>query len=92
MRHDRNSTQPDSQLLTSFQLATTDPYTGECVWVPAFCSVGRIASARWKLHIRDPLRVRYRPGDRSVNTLDGGVAPLLRMYDSTRSPVIGIDL
>jgi hypothetical protein len=52
----------------------------------------RIASAQRELHIRDPLRGRYRPDDPSVNTLDGGVARLLRMYDSTRSPSHRMDL
>jgi hypothetical protein len=74
MRHDRNSDTARRTIYRRMLLGA------------AFCSVRRIASARRKLHIRDPLRVRYRPGDPSVNTLDGGVARLLRMYDSTRSP------
>jgi hypothetical protein len=37
-----------------------------------------MSSARKKLHKRSPVRVRYRRDDPSVNTLDGGVARLLR--------------
>jgi hypothetical protein len=86
MRHDRNSDTARLAVAYEFSVGDDGPYTGECFWVPAFCSVRRIASARRKPHIRDPLRVRYRPGDPSVNTLDGGVARLLRMSDFTTSP------
>ena len=61
-----------------FEVPTDGPYTGESFWRPVFFSVRRVAAARRKIHLRQPVRVRYRPGDPSVNTLDEGVAGLLK--------------
>jgi hypothetical protein len=64
-----------------FSVDTDGPFTGESFWTPAFFSFHRAAKARRKLHIHQQVRVRYRPDDHSVNTLDGGVARLLRMSE-----------
>jgi len=61
-----------------FSIGDDGPYTGECFWVPTFCSLKRVGPARRRVRVHEPLRVRYRPDDPSVNTLDGGVARLLR--------------
>lgn len=54
------------------------PYTGESFWTPAFCQLRRVADARKRIRKRQRIRVRYRPSDPSVNTLAGGVPPLLK--------------
>jgi hypothetical protein len=61
-----------------FSVGTDGPYTGECFWTPAFFPLRRVSSARKKLRKSAPVRIRYRPDDPSVNTLDGGVAALLK--------------
>jgi hypothetical protein len=61
-----------------FSVESDGPYTGECFWTPAFFPLSRVSSARRRLRSRAPVRVRYRPDDPSVNTLDGGVARLLK--------------
>ena len=61
-----------------FWVGRDGPYTGECFWTPLFSEIKRVAAARRKVHRRQKVRVRYRPDDPSVNTLDGGVAALLR--------------
>jgi hypothetical protein len=61
-----------------FSVGEDGPYTGECFWTPAICELKRVASARRRVHKRQRVRVRYRPDDPSVNTLDGGVARLLK--------------
>jgi hypothetical protein len=68
-----------------FSVGSDGPYTGECFWTPAFFPLRRVSSARRKLHKRVRVRVRYRPDDPSVNTLDGGVASLLKKADLKRS-------
>jgi hypothetical protein len=65
-----------------FWADTDGPYTGECFWTPAFFPLRRVSSARKKLRKHSPVRVRYRPNDPSVNTLDGGVARLLKSNES----------
>jgi hypothetical protein len=61
-----------------FSIGSDGPYTGERFWTPAFFPLRRVSSARRKLRKRAPARVRYRPDDPSVNTLEGGVAKLLK--------------
>jgi hypothetical protein len=61
-----------------FSVGADGPYTGECFWTPVFFSIRRVAKARRKVHARQRVRVRYRPGDPSVNTPDGGVARLVK--------------
>jgi hypothetical protein len=61
-----------------FSVGTDGPYTGECFWSPAFCSIRRVAIARRRVRAHQRVRVRYRSDDPSVNTLDGGVAALLK--------------
>jgi len=63
-----------------FSIGEDGPYTGECFWRPAFCSVRRVASARRKVRVRRPVSVRYRPDDPSVNTLHQGVRGLLKSH------------
>ena len=61
-----------------FSIGRNGPYTGESFWTPAFFPLRRVSSARRKLRKRAPARVRYRPDDPSVNTLEGGVTKLLK--------------
>jgi hypothetical protein len=61
-----------------FSVGADGPYTGECFWTPVFFSIRRVAKARRKVRARKRVRVRYRSDDPSVNTLDGGVARLLK--------------
>jgi len=61
-----------------FWVSRDGPYTGECFWTPAVFEIKRVSAARKNVHRHQKVRVRYRPDDPSVNTLDGGVAALLR--------------
>jgi hypothetical protein len=61
-----------------FSIGRNEPYTGESFWTPAFFPLRRVSSARRKLRKRAPARVRYRPDDPSVNTLEGGVTKRLK--------------
>ena len=61
-----------------FWVGSDGPYTGECFWKPVFFEIKRVAAARKSVHRNQRVHVRYRPDDPSVNTLDGGVAALLR--------------
>src|SRR5215472_2339691 len=45
------------------------PYTGKSFWNPAFCPNRRILEARRKVRVRQPVHVRYRKDDPSVNRL-----------------------
>lgn len=78
IKHSRGGDTARLAVAYEFSVGDDGPYTGECFWVPAFCSIKRVAAARRKVHVRAPLTVRYRPDDPSVNTLDGGVAKLLK--------------
>jgi len=78
VRHYRGGDTARLAVAYEFSVGDDGPYTGECFWDPAFCSVKRVAAARWKVRIRHRLRVRYRHDDPSVNTLDGGVRRLLK--------------
>jgi hypothetical protein len=82
-RINRNRCSETVRLAVAYEFSIGDdgPYTGECFWRPAFSPVKRAAAARRKLRIREPLRVRYRPDNPSVNKLDGGIARLLKRYD-----------
>jgi hypothetical protein len=53
-----------------FSLGDDGPYTGESFWEPAFFAKRRVAAARHKLRTRQPVTVRYRRDDPSVNRLD----------------------
>jgi len=64
-----------------FSVGSDGPYTGECFWTPAFFPLRRVSSARKRLRKNKRVRVRYRPDDPSVNTLDGGVAKLLNRLE-----------
>jgi len=61
-----------------FSIGNDGPYTGESSWTPIFFSIKRVAEARKKLRRHQRVRVRYRRDDPSVNTLDRGIAGLLR--------------
>jgi hypothetical protein len=61
-----------------FSVGEDGPYTGECFWAPQVCQVRQVKSAGRKIRTRLRVRVRYRRDDPSVNTLDGGVAGILR--------------
>jgi hypothetical protein len=60
-----------------FSVGEDGPYTGESFWTPAFCQLRRVADARKTIRKRQKIRIRYRPSNPSVNTLDGGVPWLL---------------
>jgi hypothetical protein len=73
IRHNRN---PDSFRLSvtyEFSIGADGPYTGESFWAPAFCRKKRVIAARHKIHSRQPVVVRYRADDPSVNRLDRSV-------------------
>ncbi len=61
-----------------FSVGGDGPYTGECFWTPAFFPLRRVSYARKRLRKSKRVRVRYRPDDPSVNTLDGGLVRLLK--------------
>jgi hypothetical protein len=46
------------------------PYTGESFWNPAFFVNRRVLAARHKIRVRQPVIVRYRTDDPSLNRLD----------------------
>ena len=56
-----------------FSLGTDGPYTGESFWRPAFFAKSRVQSTARKFHRRQPVTVRYRSDDPSVNRLDRSV-------------------
>lgn len=88
MRHDRNSDTARLAVAYEFSVGDDGPYTGECFWVPAFCSVSRIAKPviGGNFISVTPCGSAIAPAiPVSVNTLDGGVARLLGIYDSTSS-------
>jgi hypothetical protein len=53
-----------------FSLGADGPYTGESFWRPAFLARRRVQSKAREFHRRQPVTVRYRPDDPSVNRLD----------------------
>jgi hypothetical protein len=53
-----------------FFVSSDGPYTGEDFWNPAFATKKRVIAARRKFHVGQPVDVRYRPDDPSVNRLD----------------------
>jgi hypothetical protein len=53
-----------------FSVGIDGPYTGESFWQAAFFARRRVVTARRKIRIHQPVIVRYRPDDPSVNTLD----------------------
>jgi hypothetical protein len=50
-----------------FSLGADGPYTGESFWRPAFLARRRVQSKAREFHRRQPVTVRYRPDDPSVN-------------------------
>jgi hypothetical protein len=56
-----------------FSIGDDGPYTGESFWQPAFCVNRKVAAARHEFHVRQPVTVRYRSDDPSVNKLDSSV-------------------
>lgn len=62
-----------------FSVGEDGPYTGESFWTPAVCQLRRVADARKRIRKGQKMRIRYRPSDPSVNTLDGGVPRLLKI-------------
>jgi hypothetical protein len=61
-----------------FSVGDDGPYTGESFWTPAFSITQRstIRAAKKAIRVGRSIRVRYRPDDPSVNTLEGGVRRL----------------
>jgi hypothetical protein len=53
-----------------FSLGEDGPYTGESFWTSKFLNKKRVIEARHHFHIHQPVTVRYRRDDPSVNTLD----------------------
>ncbi len=53
-----------------FSVNGDGPYTGEAFWHPAFFVNKRVLAARHKLRVGQPVAVRYRGDDPSVNRLD----------------------
>src|SRR5437879_13887542 len=55
-----------------FCVGVDGPYSGEAFWQPNFTLFNeraRIKAARHKLHIGQPIQIRYRPDDPTVNVL-----------------------
>jgi len=71
-------------LAYKFYVGDDGPYTGTYVWRPAFCQEKTIAKARRRFHLHQLVRIRYRPDDPSVNTLDGGMSRLLKSLPERR--------
>jgi hypothetical protein len=70
IKHHRN---PDTFRLSvtyEFSIGADGPYTGESFWAPAFCQKRRVIAARHKFRSHQPVVVRYRADDPSVNKLD----------------------
>jgi hypothetical protein len=65
-------------LAYEFFVGDDGPYTGTYVWRPAFAQERAVADAKRRLRLHQPVRVRYRPGDPSINTLDGSMRRLLK--------------
>jgi hypothetical protein len=53
-----------------FSIRGDGPYTGESIWAPSISRNSRVRAAADKIHVRDPVLVRYRLDDPSVNRLD----------------------
>jgi len=53
-----------------FSLGDDGPYTGEGFWTPNFLGRKRVIEARHHFHLHQPVTVRYRRDDPSVNKLD----------------------
>ena len=53
-----------------FSVNGDGPYTGESFWNPAFFVNRRVLAALHKLRIRQPVIVRYKTDDPSLNRLD----------------------
>ncbi len=53
-----------------FSVGSDGPYTGKSFWSPAFFVNRRVSAARHKIYVGQPVVVRYRPDDPSVNRLD----------------------
>jgi Protein of unknown function (DUF3592) len=53
-----------------FSVGTDGPYTGESFWQPRFFGKRRVIAARKQFRLHQPIAVRYRPDDPSVNRLD----------------------
>jgi len=60
------------RLAVAYKFSVNDdgPYTGESLWNPAFFVNRRVRTARHNLRIRQPVIVRYRQNDPSINRLD----------------------
>src|SRR5689334_245520 len=56
-----------------FSVGDDRPYTGESFWNPHYCSRRRAIEAKRKMRTRQPVTIRYRKDDPSVNRLDRAV-------------------
>ena len=84
---ERDRPRKKAKLATAYEfwVGEDGPYTGESFWRPVFCEERKATDGRKLLHLRQPVRVRYRPDDPSVNTLDGGIRRLLKLIRQQKS-------
>jgi len=73
IHHSRGGDTMRLAIAYEFSLGDDGPYTGESFWEPSFFAKKRVIAARRKLRTRQPVIVRYRTDDPSVNTLDRNV-------------------
>ena len=70
LRHSRGGDTLRLAIAYKFSLGDDGPYTGESFWEPIFFARKRVFAVRHKVRVRQPVTVRYRRDDPSVNTLD----------------------
>ena len=73
IRHNRGRDSFRLSVTYKFSVGDDGPYTGESFWTPAFCVNKRVVAARRKIRSGQPVRVRYRQDDPSINRLDHSV-------------------
>jgi hypothetical protein len=70
IEHSRGDVRLRLAIAYKFSVNGDGPYTGESFWNPAFFVNRRVRAARHKIRVRQPVIVRYRTDDPSVNRLD----------------------
>ena len=73
LRHSQGADMLRLAVAYKFSLGDDGPYTCESFWRPSFFVNQRVAAARHKLHLHQPVKIRYCSDDPSVNKLDHGV-------------------
>jgi hypothetical protein len=76
----QNRDRPRLSVAYEFSVGEDGPYTGECFWEPMFSltATRSIRTALHKLRLKQPIEIRYRADDPSVNTGNSGLREILR--------------